>query len=153
MTGLWTDRIFFGTAVLLVFGTLGDKVPQSFIDDRTKLRGAPFDVKAMTAAVPHHRDQFRAQAAMDRGAARKAGGSFLLGEFSLVDAGCYMNIWHAAPTCLSLPTNCWPHFHGCATGKPESARSATAHVRIFPARPRCKSQRRHRPLTARLFAS
>ena len=64
MTGLWTDRIFFGSAVFLVFGSLGDKVPQDFIDDRTKLRGAPFDVKAMAAALPHHRDQFRSQAAL-----------------------------------------------------------------------------------------
>ena len=93
MTGLWTDRIFFGTAVFLVFGSLGDKVPQSFVDDRTKLRGAPFDVKAMTAAVPHHRDQFRTQAAMIE-AQLEGGQPFLLGEFSLVDAGCYMNIWY-----------------------------------------------------------
>src|SRR4051812_43512353 len=59
MAGQWIDRIFFGSAVFLVFGSLGDKVPQDFIDDRTKLRGAPFDVKAMAAALPHHRDQFR----------------------------------------------------------------------------------------------
>ena len=66
IVGLWTDRIFFGFAVLLVFGSLGDKVPQNFIDDRTKFRGAPFDVKAMAAALPHHRDQFRAHLACSR---------------------------------------------------------------------------------------
>ncbi len=93
MTGLWTDRIFFGSAVFLVFGSLGDKVPQDFIDDRTKLRGAPFDVKAMAAALPHHRDQFRSQAALIE-AQLAHGGKFLLGEFSLADAGCYMNIWY-----------------------------------------------------------
>lgn len=57
LTGMWTDRIFFTSTVNLVFGTLGDKVPQSFIEDRSRLRNAPFDVKAMTAALPHHRDQ------------------------------------------------------------------------------------------------
>ncbi|MGH6712279.1 MAG: glutathione S-transferase family protein [Bradyrhizobium sp.] len=93
MAGLWTDRIFFGSAVLLVFGSLGDKVPQDFIDDRTKLRGAPFDVKAMAAALPHHRDQFRSQAAMIE-AQLAHGKKWLLGDFSLVDAGCYMNIWY-----------------------------------------------------------
>jgi glutathione S-transferase len=93
MTGLWTDRTFFGSAVFLVFGSLGDKVPQSFIDDRTKLRGAPFDVKAMAAALPHHRDQFRAQAALIE-AQLANGAKWLLDEFSLVDAGCYMNIWY-----------------------------------------------------------
>lgn len=93
MTGLWTDRIFFGSAVFLVFGSLGDKVPQDFIDDRTRLRGAPFDVKAMAAALPHHRDQFRSQAALIE-AQLAHGGKWLLGEFSLIEAGCYMNIWY-----------------------------------------------------------
>src|SRR3954447_20914021 len=42
--GLWTDKSFFQSTVNLVFGTLADKVPQEFIEDRTKLRGAPFDI-------------------------------------------------------------------------------------------------------------
>ena len=93
MTGLWTDRIFFSSTVFLVFGSLGDKVPRDFIDDRTKLRGAPFDVKAMTSALPHHRDQFRSQAALIE-AQLANGRKWLLDEFSLADAGCYMNIWY-----------------------------------------------------------
>ena len=93
MTGLWIDRIFFGSTVFLVFGSLGDKVPQDFIDDRTKLRGQPFDVKAMTAALPHHRDQFRGQAALIE-AQLANGRNWLLDKFSLADAGCYMNIWY-----------------------------------------------------------
>ena len=43
----------------LVFGSLADKVPQEFIADREKLRGAKFDVAAMTAAIPQMRDQLR----------------------------------------------------------------------------------------------
>jgi glutathione S-transferase len=42
--GMWTDRPFFQNTVALVFGSVGDKVPQDFIDDRSKLRGAKFDV-------------------------------------------------------------------------------------------------------------
>ena len=93
LAGLWTDRVLFASTVNFVFGSLGDKVPQSFIEDRTRLRGAPFDVKAMTAALPHHRDQFRAQAALVE--AQLAGGRhWLLGDFSLADASIYMNVWY-----------------------------------------------------------
>jgi glutathione S-transferase len=91
--GMWTDRPFFQSTVSLVFGTLGDKVPQEFIEDRSKLRGAKFDVAAMTAAISQMRDQFRAnmdwiEAQLDDG--RK----FLLGEFSLADVHAYMNPWY-----------------------------------------------------------
>ena len=57
---MWTDRSFFQNTVNLVFGTLGDKVPKEFIDDREKLRGGKFDIVAMKAAIPQMRDQFRA---------------------------------------------------------------------------------------------
>lgn len=93
MLGMWTDRPFFQNTVNLVFGLLGDKVPQDFIDDRSKLRGAKFDVAAMTAAIPQMRDQFRAhvdwietQLADDK--------EFLLGQFSLADVNAYMNVWY-----------------------------------------------------------
>ena len=58
--GMWTDRSFFQNTVSLVFGTLDDRVPQDFIEDRGRLRGAKFDVKAMNSAIPQMRDQFRA---------------------------------------------------------------------------------------------
>src|SRR3981189_3305620 len=59
-SAMWTDRSFFQNTVNLVFGSLADKVPQEFIADREKLRGAKFDVAAMTAAIPQMRDQLRA---------------------------------------------------------------------------------------------
>src|SRR5262245_32838480 len=52
-SAMWTDKVFFQSTVNLVFGSLGDKVPQDFIEDRSKMRGAPFDVKAMTKGLPH----------------------------------------------------------------------------------------------------
>ena len=92
--GMWTDRPFFQSTVSLVFGSLGDKVPQDFIEDRSKLRGAKFDVAAMTAAIPQMRDQFRAN--MDWMEAQLSDGrKFLLGEFSLADVNAYMNPWYA----------------------------------------------------------
>lgn len=91
--GMWTDRPFFQSTVNLVFGSLGDKVPQDFIEDRSKLRGARFDVAAMTAAIPQMRDQFRAN--VDWIEAQLADGRpLLLGEFSLADVNAYMNPWY-----------------------------------------------------------
>jgi glutathione S-transferase len=92
--GLWTDRTFFQNAVNLVFGALGDKVPADFIADRTKLRGAPFDIAAMKAGLPHMRDQFRAH--VDMIATQLADGrDWLLCDFSLADVNAYMNVWYA----------------------------------------------------------
>jgi len=92
--GMWTDRPFFLSTVNLVFGTLADKVPREFIEDRERLRGAKFDVEAMKDAIPQMRDQFRAyvgwiEAELDDGR------GWLLGEPSLADVHAYMNIWYA----------------------------------------------------------
>jgi glutathione S-transferase len=93
---MWTDKVFFQSTVNLVFGSLGDKVPQDFIEDRTKMRGAPFDVKAMTANLPQHRDQFRAHVALieDQLAGGGRARPWLLGDFSLADINAYMNVWY-----------------------------------------------------------
>lgn len=72
-SAMWTDRSFFQNTVNLVFGSLADKVPQSFIEDREKLRGAKFDIAAMTAAIPQMRDQYRAHVGWIE--AQLAGGS------------------------------------------------------------------------------
>ncbi|MBN8982761.1 MAG: glutathione S-transferase family protein [Rhizobiales bacterium] len=93
LVGLWSDRVFFQNTVNLVFGKLGDSVPEEFIADRAKLRGAPFDVAAMRAALPHWRDQFRSHC--DRIDAQLTGRSWLLGDFSLADVNAYMNVWYA----------------------------------------------------------
>ena len=98
-TAMWTDKAFFQSTVNLVFGSLADKVPQEFIADREKLRGAKFDIAAMTAAIPQMRDQFRANADWIN-TQLKDGKPFLLGEFSLADVNAYMSIWY---TRQSLP--------------------------------------------------
>jgi glutathione S-transferase len=94
MVGQWTDRAFFLSTVNLVFGSLADKVPQDFIEDRTRLRGAPFDIKAMTAGLPHHRAQLRAHLGFIEAQLARDGRDWLLGKFSLADVSAYMNVWY-----------------------------------------------------------
>jgi glutathione S-transferase len=91
--GMWTDRPFFQTAVNLVFGALGHKVPQEFIEDRSLLRGARFDVAKMRAAIPQMRDQLRAHLGWIE-AQLGDGRTWLLGDFSLADVSAYMNVWY-----------------------------------------------------------
>jgi hypothetical protein len=91
---MWTDRSFFQNTVNLVFGTLADRVPQDFIADREQLRGAKFDIAAMTAAIPQMRDQFRAhlhwiETQLGDGRPWLAGG-----QASLWDVNAYMNVWY-----------------------------------------------------------
>jgi len=93
IVGQWTDRAFFLSTVNLVFGSLGDKVPQDFVADRTRLRGAPFDVKAMAAGLPHHRAQLRAHLGFIE-AQLLGSGDWMLGAFSLADVSAYMNVWY-----------------------------------------------------------
>jgi glutathione S-transferase len=91
--GMWADRTFFQNTVSLVFGTLSDKVPRDFIEDRERLRGAKFDVAAMKAAIPQMRDQFRAHVGWIE-AQLSDGREWLLEAFSLADVHAYMNVWY-----------------------------------------------------------
>jgi len=93
-TAMWTDRSFFQNTVNLVFGSLADQVPQDFIADREKLRGAKFDVPAMTAAIPQMRDQVRAHLQWIE-AQLADGRPWMAGDkASLCDVNAYMNIWY-----------------------------------------------------------
>ncbi len=94
-SAMWTDKAFFQSTVNLVFGTLADKVPQEFIADREKLRGAKFDVAAMTAALPQMRDLFRANVQWIE-AQLADGRKWMCGDqISLCDINAYMNVWYA----------------------------------------------------------
>src|SRR5450755_234568 len=84
---------FFQSTVNLVFGSLADKVPPDFIADREKLRGAKFDVAAMTAAIPQMRDQFRAH--LQWVESQLNGRPWMSGDkASLCDVNAYMNVWY-----------------------------------------------------------
>ena len=91
--GMWTDRPFFQCAVNLIFGALGDKVPREFVDDRSQLRGARFDLEKMRAAMPEMRDQLRAYLGWIE-AELSDERTWLIGDFSLADVSAYMNVWY-----------------------------------------------------------
>jgi glutathione S-transferase len=93
-TAMWTDRPFFQNTVNLIFGSVADNVPQEFIDDRERLRGAKFDVAAMREAIPQMRDQFRAHLQWIEAQLRN-GHSWMCGDrASLCDVNAYMNVWY-----------------------------------------------------------
>jgi glutathione S-transferase len=93
-SAMWTDRSFFQNTINLVFGSLADKVPEDFIADRERLRGAKFDVAAMTAAIPQMRDQFRAHVHWIE-TQLADGRTWMSGNAaSLCDVNAYMNIWY-----------------------------------------------------------
>lgn len=91
--GFWTDRAWFMATVPIIFGALGDMIPEAFKKDREQMSGGVFSTDQMKAAAPLMRDQWRAHAAFledtladDR--------NFLGGAApSLTDAHAYMNVW------------------------------------------------------------
>jgi len=89
---LWADRLWFQTTVAVVFGEIGDSVPEAFKKDREALSGRPFDTALMKAAAVPARGQWRAAAAfIERGL---GDGDFLGGSTpSLGDIASYMNVW------------------------------------------------------------
>jgi glutathione S-transferase len=89
----WTDRGFFQAAVAVIFGGLGDKVPDAFIRDREALSGRPFDPSAMKAVVPQMTQQLRAHVGLISQQLQD-GRAFLSGDQpGLVDANAYYNLW------------------------------------------------------------
>lgn len=89
----WADRIFFMPTVAIIFGEIGDSVPEAFKKDRAAMSGNTFSTEAMKAASPFVRDQYRAHLDFIAGALRD-GRAFLEGErASAVDAHAMMNIW------------------------------------------------------------
>jgi len=98
----WADRLFFQATVPIIFGELGDKVPEAFIKDREALSGRPFDTAAMKSVSGPMRSQWRAQAAWIENALASSEGAWLCGATpGFADAAAYMNIWFlegAVPT-------------------------------------------------------
>ena len=101
-TAMWTDRAFFQSSVNLIFGALADKVPQEFIADREKLRGAKFDVVAMTAAIPQMRDQFRAHLQWIEAQLGDNKDWMCDDRVSLCDINACMNVWYARQSLADL---------------------------------------------------
>ena len=98
MVGSWTDGKWFQTSVAVIFGALGDQVPEDFRKDREAMSGRPFDTAAMAAIAPMLRDQWRAQLMWVeqrlQGGQGVGGGQWVIGmKPGLVDAHVFMNPW------------------------------------------------------------
>ncbi|MEQ8558461.1 MAG: glutathione S-transferase [Henriciella sp.] len=98
MIGSWTDGKWFQTSVGIIFGALGDHVPEEFKKDREEMSGRPFDTKAMAALAPMLRDQWRAQLHWIEerleGGQGAGGGQWIIGmKPGLVDVHVFMNPW------------------------------------------------------------
>jgi len=98
----WCDKGLFQSAVIAIFGTLGDHVDPAFIQDREALAGQPFNISAMKAMVPFALSQIRAHAALL--AEHLADGRrFLEGDTpGLADAAAYYNYWFIRTFCPGL---------------------------------------------------
>jgi glutathione S-transferase len=89
----WADRLYFLPAVGVIFGAIGDAVPEAFKKDRAAMSGNTFSTSTMKEAAPFVRDQWRAHTAFI--ADQLADGRpFLEGEkASIVDVHAMMNLW------------------------------------------------------------
>lgn len=94
--GFWADRQVFQAAVAIIFGEIGDHVPEDFKKDRAAMSGGGFSSEALKRAVPFVRDQYRAHLAFlsDQLADGRAfwGGA----EAGLADIHAFMNPWFVA---------------------------------------------------------
>ncbi len=89
----WSDRLFFMPSVAVVFGEIGDMVPEAFRQDRAKMSGGTFSVEALKAAAPFARDQWRAHAAFVE-EHLTSGRAYLQGDNPTAnDVHVYMNFW------------------------------------------------------------
>lgn len=91
----WADRTFFMPTVGVVFGEIGDSIPEAFQKDRAAMSGGTFSAEALKANAPFAKDQFRAHCAFlaEQLADRRP---FMGGDGpSIDDIHCYLNIWFA----------------------------------------------------------
>lgn len=92
-TEQWSDKVVFQSAVIAIFGSIGDAVDPAFIKDREALSGQPFNVAAMKALAPFAITQIKAHAAL-LAQQLAAGPAFLAGAAPcLADAAAYYNFW------------------------------------------------------------
>ena len=112
MLSSWTDRVWFQVSVAVIFGEIGDSVPEAFKKDRAAMSGREFDVKAMKVATPVMRDQWRAHLMWieERLTGGKAAGvsEYLLGtKPGLSDVHAHMNVWFTARNVPNFVETCF----------------------------------------------
>ena len=90
---MWIDRNIFWSAVGVVMGELGDKLPEAFKKDRSDFSGRSFDSDKMRAAVPLSRDQTYAQLSLAEAILADGRDYLLGGEPTLADCALYNPVW------------------------------------------------------------
>jgi glutathione S-transferase len=89
----WCDKALFQSAVMAIFGSIGDRVDPAFIKDREALSGQPFNVAAMKALAPFVISQIKAHAALLTQQLTDGRDFFAGANPSLADAAAYYNFW------------------------------------------------------------
>lgn len=112
MLSSWTDRVWFQVSVAVIFGEIGDSVPEAFKKDRAAMSGREFDVEAMKTATPFMQDQWRAHLMWieERLTGGKAAGlsEYLLGtKPGLADVHAHMNVWFTARNVPNFVETCF----------------------------------------------
>lgn len=115
IVGSWADGKWFQTSVGIIFGTIGDQVPEAFKKDREKMSGRPFDTSAMAAAVPMLKDQWRAQLAwlearLAGGQGAGAGNWLVSTKPGMVDVHAHMNLWFVGSALPDFLQQCLKSF-------------------------------------------
>jgi glutathione S-transferase len=89
----WADRTLFWSAVGVVMGTIGDKLPEAFHKDRAEFSGRPFDPARLKAMAPAAAGQLHA-GLVHVESMLADGRAFLLGaQPSLADVAVYNPVW------------------------------------------------------------
>ena len=90
---MWIDRNIFWSAVGVVMGAIGDKLPEAFGKDRSEFSGRSFDPAKLKAAAPVARDQTYAQLGLAEEMLAD-GRPFLLGNApTLADCALHNPVW------------------------------------------------------------
>jgi len=90
---MWIDRNIFWSAVGVVMGALGDKLPEAFHKDRSEFSGRPFDVARLKASAPFARDQTYVQMVLAEEMLAD-GRPYLMGAApNLADCALYNPVW------------------------------------------------------------
>jgi glutathione S-transferase len=90
---MWIDRTIFWSAVGVVMGAIGDKLPEAFHKDRSAFSGRPFDVARLKEAAPFAADQTYAQMVLAEEMLADSR-PYLLGTApTLADCALYNPVW------------------------------------------------------------
>jgi glutathione S-transferase len=90
---MWVDRNIFWSAVGVVMGAIGDKLPEAFHRDRSAFSGRPFDIARLKAAAPFAAEQTYAQMVLAEEMLAD-GRPYLMGAApTLADCALYNPVW------------------------------------------------------------